>query len=405
MGKPKGRKVARHGGNPNAWREPKASSPSLSSVTTAEGLLEKLQSYMESCEFVVAEKFANRALERFPANSRVLEAAAECFTETGNITKARTCYLKAISVSPLKGWRKYLGLAQLLEGQNAVLQYTRGIEVMERELAEVAGPAQVETPNVPSASSSTEKDTAEIPTARDISNAYLSISELYTTDLCDDDNAEEMCKYALDKAMMADPKNPEAFQQMANFFLIKGDKEAAAQYVKGGLTLWYTDHLPPEQRISPENQQKVGVDYEEGSGMPGLALQIDTAKALIECAEYDLANRLFTEFITHSPTDPELWYLNGFSYFLHGNDYYPQARSALTKAKKFATTPHGICYDIIAQCDEHLESIAKVLPPTEDSDNEEEVVQTEDSVNRPEQSNCEDSDWETDEEGCEDVEM
>ena len=45
---------------------------------------------------------------------------------------------------------------------------------------------------------------------------------------------------------------------------------------------------------------------------------------------------------------------------------------------QFSTTPHGVCYDIIAQCDEHLATINTALPPGDDdgdSDDEEEAGQ------------------------------
>lgn len=100
------------------------------------------------------------------------------------------CYEKAISHSPLKGWRKYLGLAQLLEGKESLLQYTRGIEVMEREVADKFARdnpqpdpfASMKSPSETSAQAATEVP-SDYPTPRDISDAYLSISELYTTDL------------------------------------------------------------------------------------------------------------------------------------------------------------------------------------------------------------------------------
>jgi hypothetical protein len=112
------------------------------------------------------------------------------------------CYQKAIAASPLKGWRKYLGLAQLYDGQEALVQYTRGIEVMEREIAEqavaktgTANPTanrpvsdQMETSSSlpseqsPDTSANPPKN-ADFPSPRDLSNAYLAVSELYTTDL------------------------------------------------------------------------------------------------------------------------------------------------------------------------------------------------------------------------------
>ncbi|GAU90372.1 hypothetical protein RvY_02795 [Ramazzottius varieornatus] len=430
MGKPKGRK-----GQSGGFREMKASSPSLANIATVEGFLEKIQNYVESCEFVLAEKFANRAVERFPTDVSILEAAAQCYTETGHIQKARAHYHKAIAASPLKGWRKYLGLAQLCEGKDALVQYTKGIEVMEREIAEKqnaeklekAADTEMTTEQVNStltnlgggetSASSTFSTTVknDPPSSRDLSNAYLAISELYTTDLCDEAEAEEACKYVIEKAMLSDPKNPEAFQQMANLHLIKGDKNAARQCLRGGLSLWYKDGYDrplaatEPHHVEGSSSTSQQVDGEEGSNIPPLSFQIDTAKALIECDEFELAKRMFADFTGQNPTDPELWYLSGLAHFLHGQEWYPQARSDFKRAKKFSVTPHGVCYEIIAQCDEHLSTIAATLP-VDESDSEDEQDMTTSAVKKegnavevsqsavPENGDDAGSDWETDEE-------
>lgn len=147
---------------------------------------------MESCDFALAEKFANRAVERFSENEAILEASAQCYTEVGHIQKARACYQKAIAINPLNGWRKYLSYAQLLEGQEALLQYMRGIEVMETRIAAKLAPKKDSAMSDPEAHSesgcSTEKlenspEDPDEPTPRDLSTAYLAVSELYTTDL------------------------------------------------------------------------------------------------------------------------------------------------------------------------------------------------------------------------------
>jgi hypothetical protein len=127
----------------------------------------------------------------------------------------------------------------------------------------------------------------------------------------------------------------------------------------------------------------------------------------------------------------QLWFLNGLSSFLNGPDFYGQARSDFKKAKRvsfrliscelfsqipfiyctqFSTTPHGVCYDIVAQCDEHLSTIAGVLPVDEaDSDDEDEEAPPVGSGNPAEgvtiSEEPDGSDWETDEESCPDVEM
>lgn len=82
---------------------------------------------------------------------------------------------------------------------------------------------------------------------------------------------------------------------------------------------------------------------------------------------------------------------------------------------QFSVTPHGVCYEIIAQCDEHLSTIAATLP-VDESDSEDEQDTTTSALNKegnavevsqsavPENGDDPGSDWETDEEQ-QDVEM
>ena len=87
MGKPKWKKSSSSRGS-GSLRDAKSSSPSLANVITVEKTLEKvglnssvqqrlrnseisllsfqIQTYIESCDFMLAEKFAVRGIERFP---------------------------------------------------------------------------------------------------------------------------------------------------------------------------------------------------------------------------------------------------------------------------------------------------------------------------------------------------
>lgn len=73
---------------------------------------------------------------------------------------------RAIHLSPDKGHIKYMSLAQLFQGNDALQYYRKGIEILSEELASAA-------PEV--------DKTQEL--RRDLSNAYCSVSELFTTDL------------------------------------------------------------------------------------------------------------------------------------------------------------------------------------------------------------------------------
>lgn len=74
---------------------------------------------------------------------------------------------------------KYLYFAQLLEGQNAVASYGRGVELLRRELL---------------TATSTGDIALQTTIRQQIAAAHASIAELYMTDLCFQPDAE-VCSF------------------------------------------------------------------------------------------------------------------------------------------------------------------------------------------------------------------
>ena len=105
--------------------------------------------------------------------------------EMGNIDSAKSVYDKLVELQPNEGFSKYMCLAQLSSGLEAVNFYKKGVELM---LVEFEKQKQLDTQNEnkPCSSSSKiddEEDDSGIVTNLDISTAYCSIAELYLTDL------------------------------------------------------------------------------------------------------------------------------------------------------------------------------------------------------------------------------
>merc|ERR1711962_1478573 len=81
--------------------------------------------------------------------------------------------------------------------------------------------------NGESSRSNTQNQSKSNEIRRELSTTFCSIAELFMTDLCDEETAEEQCKSSINKAIEADPSNPEAYQQMASFLLVKQEPEEA----------------------------------------------------------------------------------------------------------------------------------------------------------------------------------
>ncbi|KAH7962711.1 hypothetical protein HPB52_017596 [Rhipicephalus sanguineus] len=77
---------------------------------------------------------------------------------------------------------------------------------------------------------------------RALSSAYCAMAEIYMTDCCDEEDAEQQCSEFVQKSIQADPSNPEAFQAQANFLLVKQEHEAAKEAMQRSLDLWLPQH-------------------------------------------------------------------------------------------------------------------------------------------------------------------
>lgn len=177
-------------------------------LNAADELIAKAEESFETFNFDMAKTYCREALKNQPNNTTALEMMANLLAEEGDIVKAKEYLTKAVRVQPDTGFSKYMYLGQLSEGLEAVQMYEKGIHIMEKEREEFI---------------SKEKGagaTQSCPiTNTDISQGYSTIAEIYLTDACFEENAEQRCKECLDRALEEDPRNAEAHQLMASFWL------------------------------------------------------------------------------------------------------------------------------------------------------------------------------------------
>ena len=116
MGKPKSqtsraRKLAK-----------KQNQPAHAVNYSIEELLEKASGLLDECQFELAEKFCQRALEISGDHPQALEMSANLLIERGEVEKAQHCLGRAITVQPEIGSSKYLTAAQLFSGAESRAQ-------------------------------------------------------------------------------------------------------------------------------------------------------------------------------------------------------------------------------------------------------------------------------------------
>lgn len=271
--------------------------------------------------------------------------SASCLLEIDERERAKTMLTHAVSVSPDNGHTKYMSLAQMCEGQDAVNYYRKGIDILTKE---------IETVSVNSVEKSAVLN-------RELSDAYCALSEIFTTDLCDEADAEEQCVSNIDKAISIDPKNPEGYLCKANYLFIKQELQEAKTMMQKSLSLWL-----PQMRAVLEGQTDIA-DPVDVCSLPYNS-RINTVKLLLEMEDYEEASEVLELLLTENDSDVEVWYLLGLSNYLQGENFKTNARYYFKKAQKVSKKTGVEEPTIMEHIDAMLAELGPGNPDEDDDD-------------------------------------
>ncbi|XP_030013563.1 probable assembly chaperone of rpl4 isoform X2 [Sphaeramia orbicularis] len=321
-------------------------------------LLEKTEEYMDSFDFEMASLFCQRALDVEATNLQALEMLGHIYSELGDAQKAKGAFQQAVELSPDEGHSKYMYLGQIHTGQEAVDYYTKGIQVLISTMDK-----QAQTTAEVGAAAPPEEN-PNLPTTKDISLAFCSIAEIYLTDLCMEEGAEDKCKEFIERALHYHHDNPEALQLMANYLFSTEKIQEGKEYLLKSVGLW----LPSQKQIAAS----FSTEEDAQNDIPPYESRITAAKLLIEALEYEVALDVLEGLLEEDDEVVQVWYLSGWASYLQSKTKQPTegegteeekeewkaltdaARSYLTNAKKLYRK---------MRCDDQpmLESIEEVL--------------------------------------------
>jgi hypothetical protein len=126
----------------------------------------------------------------------------------------------------------------------------------------------------------------------DLSSSYCALAELYMTDLCDEPNAENDCVKSIKCAIGVDERNPEGYQSMASYYLVKSEMDQAKAYMEKSLSLW----LPENKAARLDTDTVANVDPVLPGGLTYSA-RVGAAKLCIELDMWDEGNDVSTFFL------------------------------------------------------------------------------------------------------------
>ncbi|EFA86424.1 hypothetical protein PPL_00216 [Heterostelium album PN500] len=301
-----------------------------------EELIAKADDYAQEFKLDLALKYYIEALNQSPKNSNIMDSISEVLLEMGDTETAKQYIVASIQANPNDNAAKYMNYGQLTGGQEAIKSYTKGIELMESELndkikknssnnnnnsnnniSKVSNKNNKNNNNVVPIKVSnqnnnknnknkktkdgrlvedkkydisddeedmedddehqeeelSEEEESILILKDQICSALCSLSELYLTDECFDDNAEIECEKHILRAIEYAPTSPEPYSMMASMRISQQKNEEALRCLQHSYSLW--SELTIDKRPSLEyrfdvsrlfielNQNRTAVDILE----------------------------------------------------------------------------------------------------------------------------------------------
>jgi tetratricopeptide (TPR) repeat protein len=216
-----------------------------------------------------AYKFYEKAVSTAPEDTDLLDAAGEVAVELGRSEDAVRLFRQSIELRPDDNPFKYMNLGQLLAGEDAVNLFLKGIEMMQEELERVKD----------------DLEAANKLKAR-LCSGYCSMTEIFMTDLCDQEGAESQCEDFLTRAQTFGPNSVELYVQWANLRLCQCRQDEAKRMSYKALSL---------------------LNGLEEAEKPSLEVRTGIVKLLIELEQVDEAEELGRSLLEVDDEYIETW--------------------------------------------------------------------------------------------------
>jgi len=248
-----------------------------------EDLLQQAEADFANFQTDLAEKKYVKALEMEPNNTKVMDSFALFLLEIDRLNEGKQLLERSIELNPLDNISKYLQLAQLLEGNEAIRLFERGVSLIQHQKEQLESNSQ-----------RTDAQNEELITiGNQLSCAFCSMAEIYLTDCCFEENAEAECQRLLNCALDQDPSNPETYQTLASLRISQQCPEEALQFLRKSYDLWKD------------------LDFE---WQPSYEFRHNTAKLFFELGENSLATNIWETLLEENDQIAEVHYFLASSY-------------------------------------------------------------------------------------------
>ena len=247
---------------------------------------------INTCEYNSAQIILEKKFKKDPNNVEIIDLLSEVYFNQDNIEGAKKLIKKSINLSPNTNPEKYMLLGQLLNNpEDSVKFYNKAITLLKEQLKN----------NV--------EDNNEI--RESIASGLASIASLYmTTNLCEKNNAEEICENCIKEGLIISHNNIDILLQLSNLRILrKRDKEA--------------------KEILDKIMSLININDITNENFPDHDILLNIANNYAEINCYAEAIKLLSILVKIDDEDLNCWYLMAFDNYLCGN--YKEAYELVEK--------------------------------------------------------------------------
>lgn len=338
-----------------AGKGKKAKRPAQRPQLTAEELYLEAQMAWISEEPDQAMASLKRALEQEPENIECLNMYGGLLAEMGPREEAVAVLQKAVALQPQQGFEKYMYLAQLLEGQEAVASVRKGIELVRAKLqllesGQLPPEEQDSDEELGEGESEAMVESMKDMTKLELCSALCALSELLVAGCVAGEGGpssvagvEREVEEVLGEARQLCPKSPEPLQALCSLRCQQDKKEEALQLLKQSMDLWFKPPKSDDEAAGQEAEEEdiaesegesegdeEGMDVEGEGGQedgPSYEFRFETAKLLLELdTDTEAAVQVLEELVEENDHVPNVWLLLALA--LRGAGEWEQALAA-----------------------------------------------------------------------------
>lgn len=274
------------------------------SALSVDALIKLAEQAYEQFSPGIAANYYQNAIKQKPNDADLYHKLALMYVEQGDPEEAHKAFQKSIDLSPDTNESNYLYIGQQCYGIHAKSAFEKGIALMVKKLDAIKS------------SSNSQKEISRLNL--EISNVYVSIAELFMTDLCEEQDAQTQCEHYLNLSIKYDQNNIESYATFGQFRHCQQRDQDAIKYFAISLQKLFggadDDHNETKDNEDNTNkiESKLDIFNEE-------SLTIDSfmkiVKLGIELEQYQPCIRVLKSLVNANEEIGECWALGAFCHY------------------------------------------------------------------------------------------